>query len=190
MNPEAAALLAEFEAAAQSAQKAEEALRRKMAAEIAAVEKRRVVAFRRTRLIRALASAAAETEESAVAAQRGAVREELNWQGANAAHEEVLDRLQPVGRAVWRCVRDAPEGTAVNAELAAFETWFEAERGNSFYRLFDQLCARGSRCRLLSGRILTTGWRERVGGRHDRQTTAPEPIPKRFDYGCNNSLRA
>jgi len=142
MSAVADALVAEFEVAARAAQQAEEGLRKKMAEEVAGLERRRAFAFRRTRLIRALAvsAQAAETEEAAAVAQRRAVREELGWIGESTAHDAILDQMQPVGRVVWQCACGAEEGTpaAVNAELEAFEARFETAHGKSFYALFDQ----------------------------------------------------
>jgi hypothetical protein len=148
MNDVAAALVAEFEAAARTVQQAEDALRRKMADEVALLERRRALAFRRSNVVRALAAAAvaAETEQAALAAQRAALREELDWRLESAAQREILDRLQPLGRLVWQCAHGDGEGasrgerapSAIHAELEAFETWFEATHGKSFYALFDQ----------------------------------------------------
>jgi len=142
MNPVATELVAQFEAAAKTAQQAEEALRKKMAAEVARLERRRAFAFRRTRLVRTLATAAVgvEDEEAALAAQRGAVREELGWSGESEAHGAILDGLEPLGRTVWQCACGVEEGTpeAVNRDLEKFEAWFEGAHGKSFYVLFDQ----------------------------------------------------
>ena len=142
MSPVAAALVAEFEAAAKTAQQAEEALRKKMSQDVAHLERQRAFAFRRTRLIRCLATSAAgaETEDAALAAQRHAVRDELGWSGESEAHRAILDRLQAVGRAVWECTTEEGDGTsaAVASALKAFEAWFEEAHGKSFYALFDQ----------------------------------------------------
>jgi hypothetical protein len=142
MSPVAAALVAEFETAAKTAQLAEETLRKKMAQEVAHLERQRAFAFRRTRLIRTLASssAGADSEAAAAAAQRVAVRDELGWSGEGEAHGKILDRLMPVGSAVWQCTCEKGDGTAaaVGTELKQFEAWFEGGHGKSFYALFDQ----------------------------------------------------
>jgi hypothetical protein len=142
VSPEAASLVAQFEAAAQAARQAEEALRKRLADEIAASERKRTYAFRRTGLVRALAlaSVGVDREEAALAAQRKAVREELGWSGPSAAHDAILERLEPVGRVVWQCAcgREAGTPSAVHAELEAFEAWFERAHGKPFYALFDQ----------------------------------------------------
>jgi len=145
--PAATALLAEYEAAARTARAAEEELRKRMAAEVARLERQRAFAFRRTRLVRALAQhagAAAAKPEEAWLAQRQAVRSELGWSEPSDAHDVILARLEPVGGAIRRCVT-AAEGdgaaalaAAVQEELATFEAWFEGARGMSFYALFDQ----------------------------------------------------
>jgi hypothetical protein len=142
MNPAAATLVAEYEAAAKTVQQAEEALRKRLTQEIVHLERQRAFAFRRTRLIRTLADAAAgvEAEDVAAAAQRRAVCEELGWSGESEAQGEILDRLQAVGRAVWQCTCGVDDATpsGVAAELARFEAWFEGARGKPFYALFDQ----------------------------------------------------
>lgn len=144
MKPAASALVAEFETSAKAVQEAEAELRRKMAEDVARLERQRAFAYRRTRLVRVLATAAdeaaAETEEAVAAAQARRVRDELGWTGDSEAYGEILRELQPVGRAVWQCSCGAEGATAasVNAELERFERWFERARGKSFYALFDQ----------------------------------------------------
>lgn len=143
MTPAAQKLVADFEAAAKAAQAAETRLRKAMAEEIARIERERVFAFRRTRLIRLLASSAtgAEDEPAALAAQSQAVCEEFGWSSEAPAHKEILERLEPVGKAVWRCACATDEqvdAAATNEALSAFEDWFETARGQSFYRLFEQ----------------------------------------------------
>jgi hypothetical protein len=142
MKPVVTELVAEYEAAARAAQQAEGALRKRLADEIALSERNRAFAFRRTRLVRALATAGAgtEAEDIAIAAQRQAVRDELGWSGSSAAYDAILDRLRSVARVVWLCVRGTEDvaPAAVHAELEAFESWFEATHGKSFYALFDQ----------------------------------------------------
>jgi hypothetical protein len=148
MTPAATALLATYEAAAKSAQAAEESLRKTMAAEVARLERQRAFAFRRTRLVRALARHAGAIDanpDEAWLAQRQAVRGELGWDEPSDAHDAILTRLEPVAGAVRRCVHAAEsegEGggpaAAVKEELAAFEAWYERERGAPFYALFDQ----------------------------------------------------
>ncbi len=142
MSERAAALISEFEGAARTAQEAEAALRKAMAAEIARLERERETAFRRTRLIRLLASSAAgfETGDEAVAAQCAAVRQEFGWHGESDAHKSIVEKMRPLAGAVWQCVRETDTGPAeaVTAELEKFEAWFQMERGTPFYVLFDQ----------------------------------------------------
>jgi hypothetical protein len=138
----AAALVAALEAAAASAWREEEALRHKMAAEVARLERRRAFAHRRMNLVRTLVApiTAAETEEAAASAQRAAARREHGWEREGDYHRAILDRLQPVGIALWRSVRGAEDATpsATLAELEAFETWFETNHKEPFYALFDR----------------------------------------------------
>ena len=144
MTPAATALLATYEAAAKAAQAAEEDMRKAMAAEVARLERQRAFAFRRTRLVRALAQHAGAPDtkpEEAWLAQRQAVRNELGWSEPSAAHDSILARLEPVARAVRHGVATEAGGAApaaVQEQLAAFEAWFESAHGTSFYALFDQ----------------------------------------------------
>lgn len=143
MTPAAQKLVADFETAAKAAQEAEARLRKSMAEEIARIERERAFAFRRTRLIRLLASSSpeAEDDDAVLAAQSRAVCDELDLSAGNPAHKEILERLEPVGKAVWQCACSTDEqvnSTATNAALRDFEAWFEQARGQSFYRLFEQ----------------------------------------------------
>lgn len=153
MTPGALALVAEFETAAKATRAAEEELRKRLTEQIASIERQRAFAFRRTRLVRSLASAvqaetakpegegdAAETEAKVWSAQRRAVSDELGWTGESQAYDAILAQLQPVGRAVWQCSCSAEPGSGavVLDELEKFETWFEGAHGKSFYALFDQ----------------------------------------------------
>jgi hypothetical protein len=142
MNEAVAALVSEFEASARNAQQAETLLRKKMAEEIAALERQRAFAFRRTNFVRLLASSAAglEKEDEATAAQGRALSEELGWHGESEAHKAILEEMKPVGRSVWQCVcGTGPQVTAdVSAALGSFEAWFERTHGTPFYGLFDR----------------------------------------------------
>ncbi|MEQ1616094.1 MAG: hypothetical protein ABL904_25345 [Hyphomicrobiaceae bacterium] len=140
MSTTAAALVAEFADGARIAQIAEQELRQRMTAEIAKLERERAFAFRRTRLIQALAGVTDPDPEIAAAAQRRAISSEIGWTGESDIEKTILDHLAPVARAVWQCTCDMDEvGSAeVMADLQAFEAWFETAHGKSFYALFDQ----------------------------------------------------
>lgn len=140
MSERVAALVAELEAVAASAWREEEALRHRMAAEVARLERRRAFAHRRMNLVRTLIApiAAAATEEAAASAQRAAARRELGWEREGDYHRAILDRLKPVGIALWHSVRGEESATAALAELEAFETWFETSHKEPFYALFDR----------------------------------------------------
>lgn len=148
MTPAAApALLAHFEAAAKTAQAQEVELRKKLAAEIAKAEQRRVYAFRRSRLIGLLAAslptkAGDETgsEDAAWTAQKRAVCDELGWSALSESYQEILARLAPVAGAVRTSItapQDDKAATVVE-ELERFEAWFLEAKGKPFYVLFDQ----------------------------------------------------
>ena len=142
MTPAALKLVADFEDAAKSAQHAEAQLRKSVAEELARIERERAFGFRRTRLIRLLASSSpAETdEETALATQARALCGELSWSEDNPAHKEILTQLEPVGRAVWQCACGPDEDASAKATrdaLNTFENWFESARGQPFYTVFD-----------------------------------------------------
>jgi len=142
MSTGVAALVAEFEATAREAWQAEDALRTRMAEQLASLERRRAFAHRRMNLVRSLAGAAAnaETEEAATAAQRGAIRRELGWGVESDFQRGVLDGLRPVGVLLWQSLRAVEVATpsAMLTALETFEAWFEATHGSAFYALFDQ----------------------------------------------------
>lgn len=142
MTSNAAALVAQLEAEAKAAQETEMTVRKQMADEVARLERNRTFAFRRVRLVRALINAATahESEQAALAAERQAVCNELEWAGDSEAQNAILDRLQPVARSIWQCAgTDAPtDPQLVIRELESFEAWFEAAHDKSFYALFDR----------------------------------------------------
>lgn len=135
----ATALVAEFADGARIAQAAEQALRKRMADEIAKLERQRAFAFRRTRLVQALATVSEQNPEKAAAAQRRAVTEEIGWSGDSEIENTILDKLQPVGEAVWQCACEADGATPAKVydTLEEFETWYEGQYGKPFYALFD-----------------------------------------------------
>jgi hypothetical protein len=153
MTPAALALVAQFESAAKATRAAEEELRKKLTEQIASIERQRAFAFRRTRLVRALASTAdtgaaqegereteSDLEAKAWLQQRHAVREELGWTGESEAYDAILEQLRPVAAEVRRCACSGgpDDGADVLDELEKFETWYERTHGKSFYALFDQ----------------------------------------------------
>ena len=131
-----------FEVAAKAAQAAENTYRAEAGAEIARLERARIVCFRRVRLVKLLAgpTAQAETVEAALAAQRCAVADEFGWNADREDHKIVLANLEGPGRAIWSCLHgpaENPVGTIAD-NLAAFESWYQAHAGQPFYVLFDQ----------------------------------------------------
>ena len=143
MMTAAAALLAQFEQEAKAAQAAEAQLRKSLAEQIARLERRRAYAFRRTRLVRALAEAvpkdlAADKPDDAWPLQSKAVCEELGWGALSDSYKTILAQLAPVGRAVAQRIVSPGDDANVVGALEAFETWFEGAHGKPFYVLFDQ----------------------------------------------------
>lgn len=125
-----------FDRAADAAKAAEAAYRKTAAAEIARLEAERVTAFRRARLVRMLedSAAGAGTRDDAMQRQRARLCREFGWSGEASGERAVLDRIAPLCAALsgGEVKRD------VAGSLLDFEAWFEADRGVSFYTLFDQ----------------------------------------------------
>jgi hypothetical protein len=144
MAAPAQALLATFEAAAAAADKAEAALRKRAAAEIAAAERERAFAYRRLNLMRTLARAIGSAESEAAAVGRGlaAVRIQLGWESESDTRTETLSRLAPVVRTTFASLAPAEDGEApaadVSGALADFEAWYERTHGRPFWALFEQ----------------------------------------------------
>lgn len=124
-----------FERAAEAAKDAEMAYRKAAAAETARLERERVTAFRRVRLVTLLEDAAREAGTADEAARRQSARvcQEFGWSGEAAGEKAVLEQLRPV----CGTLSGSADGKDIVAALKDFEAWFEAERGVSFYSLFD-----------------------------------------------------
>ncbi len=132
-----------LEAAARAAQKHENEYRAEAAREIARLERERVFAFRRVRLVRLLCEAAARCEAdkgghgsklasgAAAVAQRHAVAAEFGWDEEDARHKPVLDRIAGIG------AHAGEDAGALQARLADFEAWYRSATGEPFYALFD-----------------------------------------------------
>lgn len=124
-----------FEQAADAAKAAETAYRKAAAAEVARLERERVTAFRRVRLVRLLEEAAAgcPSSKDALEMQRSRLCREFGWSGEAPGERAVLERIGPMCAAL--ALREgAPD---IAPLLAAFEAWFEADRGVPFYSLFE-----------------------------------------------------
>ena len=116
-------------AAAEEASWRQEAARRGKALELA-----RTHAFRRWNVLRDLHRAMQGGEERELAVARGLAQvcQRLGWPEApDPARQAVLDALRPVAAALLG------EGEP-DAAVAAFEGWFEARTGGSFWALLDQ----------------------------------------------------
>lgn len=143
MTSASLALLAEFETAAAAAKEAEAALHKRMAQEIARVERERTFAYRRLNLMRGVTEAAAraESEEIAVAGGLAVVRAELGWDTDSEARVETLSRFASVTRAIFAGLAEseteAPPGEVARA-LADFEAWYAATFDRPFWVLFEQ----------------------------------------------------
>lgn len=140
------AFIADLEATAGAAQRAEIAFRDSISVELARHERERQFAFRRVALARRMADAAlgAEDLEKARAAQIAALKSELGWHADTPQRQSIYEAWLGVCDAVWAACR-RPEGdetpggrsAGVAEALAAFEAWYEAEYGSSFLVILD-----------------------------------------------------
>lgn len=132
------AWLDDLAAATRTADAAEEALRTDFARAIATLAAERAQSYRRVNLIRAVADAVAsgEDEETAVAHGLAALRARLGWSADSEARTEVLERFAPVCVQAFAGLGEDEAADPAGA-LAAFEAWYEAERGGSFWALFE-----------------------------------------------------
>lgn len=142
MKHDAQDLLAELEAAAAGAQECEKRYRAEAAREIERLERERVLAYRRIRLVKLIAPSDAHDEAAAVARARSALANELGWEVQSERHAPVLDRLGELARTLWATTHHGGDTRHTSqspvAALAAFEAWYQAHAGQSFYTLFDQ----------------------------------------------------
>lgn len=133
--PDADAFLTELHARAQTAAAEETAWRREAARRGRLLETVRAHAFRRWNLLRDLAAAMPgepEDRDAAVAHGLAQLRQRLGWPDPpDPSRQAVLDALRPVALALLG------EGEPDEA-VAAFEAWFEARTGGSFWALLDQ----------------------------------------------------
>jgi hypothetical protein len=142
MIPTTASFLDSLQEAAVKAETAETAFRREIAKRIKNFEHERAVAYRRLNFMRALAdaTAAAESEEIAVANALAVVRTKLGWSSDSEARTAVLSRLAPVAQAMFTRLtppeKDKP-APDIGKALADFETWYGETHEQPFWVLFE-----------------------------------------------------
>ena len=146
MNTPEPSYLAELEAVANAAQRAELEFRASVAAETKKRERAREFAFRRLALARAMTAAlrSAKAEESALAPQLAALKRELGWNTETDGRKKVLEAWKSVAAAIAERERPAKEKGAaatvcadVGKALAAFEEWYRGEFKSEFLALLD-----------------------------------------------------
>ena len=143
MSAPTQAFLDHLKAAATSAHEAENALRKRMAEEIARLERQRAFAYRRLNLMNEVAKAvaSAENEEAAVARGLAVLRSELGWTSESETRKATLERFERVVRAAiagLSSTETAESAPDIADELSGFETWYESTYGKPFWVLFDQ----------------------------------------------------
>jgi len=143
MSAPTQAFLDHLKAAATSAHEAENALRKRMAEEIARLERQRAFAYRRLNLMNEVtkAAASAENEDAAVARGLAVLRTELGWTSESETRKATLERFERVVRAAiagLSSTETAESAPDIADELSGFETWYESTYGKPFWVLFDQ----------------------------------------------------
>ena len=143
MSAPTQAFLDQLKAAATSAHEAENALRKRMAEEIARLERQRAFAYRRLNLMNEIAKAvaSAEDEDAAVARGLAVLRTELGWTSESETRKATLERFERVVRAAiagLSSTETAESAPDIADELSGFETWYESTYGKPFWVLFDQ----------------------------------------------------
>ncbi len=143
MSAPTQAFLDHLKAAATSAHEAENALRKRMAEEIARLERQRAFAYRRLNLMNEIAKAVASAEDGDAAVARGlaVLRTELGWTSESETRKATLERFERVVRAAiagLSSTETAESAPDIADELSGFETWYESTYGKPFWVLFDQ----------------------------------------------------
>ena len=137
-----ASFLDSLKESAAKADSAEADFRREIGERIKNFEQERAFAYRRLNFMRALAdaTAAAESEEIAVANALAVVRTKLGWSSDSEARAAVLSRLAPVAQAMFTRLsppeKDEPPPDIAKA-LANFEKWYGETHEQPFWVLFE-----------------------------------------------------
>jgi hypothetical protein len=142
MIPTTASFLDQLKEAAAKADVAEAAFRREISERIKNFEHERAFAYRRLNFMRALAdaTAAAESEEIAVANALAVVRAKLDWSSDSDARTAVLSRLVPVAQAMFARLTPPEKDEKppdIGKALADFETWYGETHEQPFWVLFE-----------------------------------------------------
>lgn len=149
-EPTLAAVMAELQAAAQSAAAAEKAFKRDIDKRIAELEQARAFAHRRMDIIKALAAVAPEgTPESCALARLKALFIHIEWindslDELDPTECEVRDALLPLAMAIEELARAQPDASRTATSpgpieaLAAFEAWYRQRFGCEFMGIFEE----------------------------------------------------
>lgn len=116
-------------------------LRREADRRLQELERERHHAFRRYHLVKDLLAAMRPhaEEAAAVAAAQAHLCQRFGWAPADERHRPVLDAFAPVAASLYLAALPEPEVPCDPAQaLAAFERWFEARSGRSFFSLQDE----------------------------------------------------
>src|SRR5262245_50709818 len=146
-------LIARLQADCTAAETAERTVRESVDAQIKAAEQARAFAWRRLNALTDMARAAAREpeREASVDGQLVALFREIGWIESGLAElgegaQPLIERLRPVAEALHARAHPAPQGEEPDPAAAidpleafrAFETWYEAERGQPFLQVFER----------------------------------------------------
>lgn len=130
-----------FRQAAHAAGEAEAAFRASFRPRLEALERERSFAYRRMNMVADMARAAldAGARDTAAAMALSLVAVEFHLEAGREAHARIFDGLRPVAEAVAALAFPAESEAApdIAAELARFETWYEAEFDSPFLARAD-----------------------------------------------------
>ena len=138
------ALVSQLLTAAEACQRDEDAFRRESQKQLEALTALRIAAYRRHHLLKGMAAAVAcEKVEEAIAAAIDFSLAETGWTEADAAFDEVRERLAETATAVQvACAanNEAAEVRQANLAIAAmmrFEAWYSDRFSSAFLDLLE-----------------------------------------------------
>ena len=125
---------------ADEASRAETAFRAEARDRLAVLEQSRIAAYRRVELIGALARSVDAAEDRIAAAEAGvsALCDLTGWSSADAAYDEVREKLGAVADQAWLAAHSDEAGSTpvdVTQAFTRFEAWYAERFGAAFTSL-------------------------------------------------------
>jgi hypothetical protein len=139
-----AAFLDRLRATAEACERKEEGFRVESRKQLEALVAVRIAAYRRYHLLKGMAEAAAEcnTSEAASAAQLDFALVETGWGEADAAYDEVRERLAEVAAVIAAAPREdvagSEEADVPILAFTRFEAWYRDRFGSEFLDLLER----------------------------------------------------